>query len=137
MEQGQAGKLETAILAGGCFWSLEAVFDRLQGVDRAESDYMGGDVGDPSYEQDCNRDTGYAEIVRITFDPNIVSDRELPEVFFSIHDRTALDRQGHDVGSRYRSAIFYLAPQQQSQAEPTTEKAFSPIVTELVQADIF
>jgi len=82
MEQGQAGKLETAILAGGCFWSLEAVFDRLQGVDRAESDYMGGDVGDPSYEQDCNRDTGYAEIVRITFDPNIVSDRELPEVFF-------------------------------------------------------
>lgn len=97
----------------------------------------------PGLRTGLHGDTGHAEIARITFDPNIVSDRELPEAFFSIHDRTALDLQGHDVGSQYRSAIFYLSPQQQSQAEAimdemTAEKAFaSPIVTELVQAGIF
>ena len=138
-----SGKLETAILAGGSFSCLEAVFDPLQGVDRVESGYMGGDVADPGYEQVCSGDTGHAEIVRITFDPSIVSYRELLEVFFSIHDPTTLDRQGNDVGSQYRSAIFYLSPQQQSQAEAiigelTAQKTFaSPIVTELVQAGIF
>lgn len=112
-------------------------------MDQVELGYMGGDVADPSYEQVCSGDTGHAEIVRITFDPSIVSSRELLEVFFSIHDPTTLDRQGNDVGSQYRSAIFYLSPQQQSQAEAfigelKAQKAFaSPIVTELVQAGIF
>ena len=84
MEQGHTEGLETAIFAGGCFWCLEAVFDRLQGVERVESGYMGGDVVDPSYEQVCQGDTGHAEVARITFDSNIVSYRELLEVFFSI-----------------------------------------------------
>ncbi len=143
MEQGHTEGLETAIFAGGCFWCLEAVFDRLQGVERVESGYMDGDVVDPSYEQVCQGDTGHAEVARITFDSNIVSYRELLEVFFSIHDPTTIDRQGNDVGSQYRSAIFYLTPEQKLQAdaiigELTAQKDFSSaIVTEVVAADIF
>lgn len=112
-------------------------------MDRVESGYMGGDVVDPGYEQVCNSDTGHAEVVRVRFDPNIVSYRELLEVFFSIHDPTTLDRQGNDVGSQYRSAIFYSSPDQQSQAEAiidelTRQEAFaSPIVTEVVRAGTF
>lgn len=143
MEQGHSERLESAILAGGCFWCLEAVYDRLQGVERVESGYMGGEVVDPSYEQVCQGDTGHAEVVCIAFDPNIVSYRELLEVFFSIHDPTTPDRQGNDVGTQYRSAIFYLTPEQKTRAdgfvrELTTKKVFSsPIVTQIVQADTF
>ncbi len=134
---------ETAILAGGCFWCLEAVYDRLEGVDSVESGYMGGDMPNPTYERVCDGDTGHAEVVRVTFDPTIISYRELLEVFFSIHDPTTLNRQGNDVGTQYRSAIFYHSAQQMAEAEKlirelTAERAFpDPIVTEVVPAGDF
>src|SRR5688572_6217202 len=98
---------ETATLAGGCFWCLEAVYDEMKGVESVESGYMGGHVDNPSYEAVCSGRTGHAEAVQLTFDPNIVSFEELLEVFFVIHDPTTLNRQGNDVGTQYRSAIFY------------------------------
>ncbi|UCH49328.1 MAG: peptide-methionine (S)-S-oxide reductase MsrA [Betaproteobacteria bacterium] len=134
---------EEAILAGGCFWCLEAVFDRLQGVESVESGYMGGSIDSPTYEQVCQGDTGHAEVVRVEFDPVIISYRELLTVFFSIHDPTTLNRQGSDVGTQYRSAIFYLSPEQKSSAdavidELTKQKVFAkPIVTEVVPASTF
>jgi peptide-methionine (S)-S-oxide reductase len=111
-----AGK-QIADLAGGCFWCLEAVFDELKGVDSVESGYMGGHVANPTYEQVCGGGTGHAEIVRITFDPQVVSFKDLLQVFFVIHDPTTLNRQGNDVGTQYRSAIFYHSPEQKAQAE--------------------
>lgn len=134
---------ELAVLAGGCFWCLEAVFDRLQGVVRVESGYMGGSIESPTYEQVCQGDTGHAEVVRVEFDPALVSYRELLNVFFSIHDPTTLNRQGSDVGTQYRSAIFYLSPEQKSTAEAvidelTKQSLFgAPIVTEVVPASTF
>ena len=116
MEQAPEGK-EIATLAGGCFWCLEAVYDRLQGVESVESGYMGGQRPNPSYEAVCNGDTGHAEVVRVTFDPKVLSYLDLLEVFFVIHDPTTLNRQGNDVGSQYRSAIFYHTPQQKAEAE--------------------
>ncbi|MGH8703077.1 MAG: peptide-methionine (S)-S-oxide reductase MsrA, partial [Burkholderiales bacterium] len=101
-----AGK-EVATLAGGCFWCLEAVYDGMKGVASVESGYMGGQATNPTYEQVCGGDTGHAEVVRVTFDPAIVSFKELLEVFFVIHDPTTLNRQGNDAGTQYRSAIFY------------------------------
>ncbi|MGH8694312.1 MAG: peptide-methionine (S)-S-oxide reductase MsrA, partial [Burkholderiales bacterium] len=106
MEQAQDGK-EIATLAGGCFWCLEAVYHRLQGVESVESGYMGGQRRNPTYEAVCNGDTGHAEVVRVIVDPKVLSYRDLLEVFFVIHDPTTLDRQGNDVGSQYRSAIFH------------------------------
>lgn len=103
---------EIATLAGGCFWCLEAVYDQLNGVDSVESGYMGGDVKNPSYRQVCEGDTGHAEVVRITFDPEVVSFRDLLDVFFVIHDPTTLNQQGNDVGTQYRSAIFHHSPEQ-------------------------
>jgi peptide-methionine (S)-S-oxide reductase len=142
MEQVQEGKA-IATLAGGCFWCLEAVYDRLRGVESVESGYMGGQRPDPTYEAVCNGDTGHAEVVRVTFDPKVLSYRDLLEVFFVIHDPTTLNRQGNDVGSQYRSAIFYHTPEQKAEAEKiirelTADKAFAdPIVTEVVSAGQF
>jgi peptide-methionine (S)-S-oxide reductase len=106
-----------ATLAGGCFWCLEAVYDQMKGVVAVESGYIGGQMDRPTYEDVCSGRTGHAEAVRITFNPNIVSYRELLEVFFVIHDPTTLNRQGHDVGTQYRSAIFYHDPEQKQIAD--------------------
>jgi peptide-methionine (S)-S-oxide reductase len=134
---------ETATLAGGCFWCLEAVYDRMKGVESVESGYLGGAVPNPTYEAVCTGQTGHAEAVRIIFDPAVVSYRELLEVFFVIHDPTTLNRQGNDVGTQYRSAIFYHSPAQQETAENviaalTKAGVFDrPIVTEVVPAGPF
>ena len=98
---------ETATLAGGCFWCLEAAFQELKGVETVQSGYTGGAITDPSYEAVCTGRTGHAEAVQVTFDPDVISYRELLEIFFTIHDPTTLNRQGADVGTQYRSAVFY------------------------------
>ena len=134
---------EITTLAGGCFWCLEAVFDKLKGVESVESGYMGGTTATPNYEQVCSGKTGHAEVVQITFDPAHVSFKEILEVFFVIHDPTTLNRQGNDVGTQYRSAIFYHSPEQKSQAEQVIKNLNgahiwdSPIVTEVVPAQTF
>ena len=134
---------EIATLAGGCFWCLEAVYDEIKGVLSVESGYMGGRKPDPTYEQVCSGTTGHAEVVQITFDPAVVSYKELLEVFFVIHDPTTLDRQGNDVGTQYRSAIFYHSPEQKQVAEQTmrelgAEKVYdTAIVTQLLPAERF
>lgn len=126
---------EVATLAGGCFWCLEAAYDELRGVLDVTSGYAGGHVPNPTYEQVKTGTTGHAEVVQITFDPETISYRELLEVFFVIHDPTTLDRQGPDVGSQYRSAIFYHSPEQKETAEQviaelTADEVFDdPIVT--------
>src|SRR5262252_1114184 len=134
---------ETATLAGGCFWCLEAVYNELRGVQRAVSGYAGGTVSNPTYQQVCTGETGHAEAVQITYDPDEVSFKELLDVFFTIHDPTTLNRQGADVGTQYRSAIFYHTPQQRSVAErEIAEMSASgiwddPIVTEVVPLEEF
>ncbi|NWG33942.1 MAG: peptide-methionine (S)-S-oxide reductase MsrA [Chloroflexi bacterium] len=135
--------LQTATLAGGCFWCLEAVFDEIKGVHSVESGYAGGHVPNPTYRQVCNGDTGHAEVVQIRFDPNIVSYRDLLNVFFAIHDPTTLNRQGADVGTQYRSAIFYHDEEQKRTAEELIRELGAqkiwddPIVTEVTQLDQF
>jgi peptide-methionine (S)-S-oxide reductase len=137
-----AGKA-IATLAGGCFWCLEAVYDGMKGVASVESGYMGGSTANPTYEQVCGGDTGHAEVVRVTFDSAVVSFKELLEVFFVIHDPTTRNRQGNDVGSQYRSAIFYHTPQQKADAEEVIARLndaklwSGPIVTELAPATTF
>lgn len=132
-----------ATLAGGCFWCLEAVYDELNGVKRVVSGYAGGDVPDPSYEQVCTGNTGHAEVVQIEYDPDVVSYRDLLEVFFTIHDPTQLNRQGADVGTQYRSAIFYHNEEQKQAAEKIIseleedEVYAKPIVTEVTPLDTF
>ena len=133
---------ETATLGGGCFWCLEAVYDELRGVDRVESGYTGGHVPDPTYRQVCGGDTGHAEVVRITFDPAEVSYADLLRVFFTIHDPTTPNRQGADVGTQYRSAIFVHSDEQRRIAEEVKAEAQAawddPIVTEIVpEAEFF
>ena len=134
---------ETATLAGGCFWCLEAVFDELKGVQSVESGYMGGKTPNPNYEEVCSGASGHAEVVRVTFDPAELSYRDLLSVFFAIHDPTTPDRQGNDVGTQYRSAIFYHSEEQKRDAEAViaklaAERIFSaPIVTEVVPATQF
>jgi len=108
---------EVATLAGGCFWCLEAVYDELKGVLDVVSGYSGGNLANPSYDAVCTGETGHAESVQITFDPSVVSYRQLLEVFFTIHDPTTLNRQGADVGTQYRSVIFYHTPEQKTIAE--------------------
>ncbi len=108
---------ETATLAGGCFWCLEAAFEMLQGVEKVVSGYTGGQRPRPSYREVCTGGTGHAEAVQVTFDPAVISYRELLEVFFTIHDPTTLNYQGADYGTQYRSAIFYHTPQQKAEAE--------------------
>ncbi|MBS0445925.1 MAG: peptide-methionine (S)-S-oxide reductase MsrA [Proteobacteria bacterium] len=105
--------LQTITLAGGCFWCLEAVYERVQGVDSVVSGYSNGDATDPSYEQVCGGDTGHAEVVRVTFDPAVISLREILEIFFVIHDPTTLNRQGNDVGTQYRSGIYFHDAEQE------------------------
>lgn len=108
---------EIAVLGGGCFWCLEAVFDDLDGVISVESGYAGGKNPNPTYKQVCSGTTGHVEVVKITFDPEVISFHGLLEVFFAIHDPTTLNRQGNDVGTQYRSVIFYTSPEQQTTAE--------------------
>lgn len=128
---------QTAILAGGCFWCLEAVFDDLQGVLSVESGYAGGHVPNPTYEQVCTGRTGHAEAVRIKFDPQTITYRDLLNIFFSIHDPTTLNRQGNDVGPQYRSAIFYIDDTQKQTAQEVIAQISAaglwpnPIVTEV------
>jgi peptide-methionine (S)-S-oxide reductase len=135
--------LEVATLAGGCFWCLEAVFDELKGVESVESGYSGGHVESPSYAQVCDGDTGHAEVVQVTFDPQVLSYKDLLTVFFTIHDPTTLNRQGHDVGTQYRSAIFYHNEGQKKVAEEVIRAITAagiwdaPIVTELTPFDKF
>ncbi|HKP13181.1 MAG TPA: peptide-methionine (S)-S-oxide reductase MsrA [Blastocatellia bacterium] len=132
----QADK-EVATLAGGCFWCLEAVFKDLRGVESAVSGYSGGDVANPSYNQVCSGTTGHAEVVQVTFDPRVVTFREILEVFFTIHDPTTLNRQGADAGTQYRSAIFYHSPAQRETAEQVITELTAeglwrdPVVTEV------
>ncbi|MDE3119813.1 MAG: peptide-methionine (S)-S-oxide reductase MsrA [Nitrospirota bacterium] len=134
---------EVATLAGGCFWCLEAVYDELTGVESVESGYIGGPGAHPTYEAVCTGRTGHAEAVQITFDPRVVSYRDILDVFFAIHDPTTLNRQGNDTGTQYRSAIFTHSPEQQAVAKDviaalTTEQVFGkPIVTEVSPAGPF
>ena len=134
---------EIATLAGGCFWCLEAVFTELRGVEQVVSGYIGGHTLNPTYKQICYEDTGHAEAVQITFDPQVITFKELLEVFFTIHDPTTLNRQGGDVGSQYRSAIFYQSDEQRATseqviAEMTAAGIWSdPIVTEVTAASVF
>ena len=135
--------LQTATLAGGCFWCLEAVYDEIKGVQSVESGYAGGQLDNPTYRAVCNGDTGHAEVVQVHFDPNIVSYRDLLNVFFAIHDPTTLNRQGADVGTQYRSAIFYHDDEQKMIAEELIKDLNSqkiwdrPIVTEVAKLDKF
>jgi peptide-methionine (S)-S-oxide reductase len=134
---------QVATLAGGCFWCLEAVFDELKGVKSVESGYMGGKTPNPKYDEVCSGRSGHAEVVRVTFDPEALAYRDLLAVFFSIHDPTTLNRQGNDVGTQYRSAVFYHSEEQKSDADEvigdlTARKIFgAPIVTEVVPASQF
>ncbi len=127
----------TATLGGGCFWCLEAVYDQLKGVQEVTSGYSGGHVKNPTYEAVCDGTTGHAEVVQVKFDPKAISFREILEVFFTIHDPTTLNRQGGDVGTQYRSAIYYHSPQQKKTADEVMawlakEKVWrNPVVTEL------
>lgn len=109
--------MEKATFGAGCFWCVEAVFQRLKGVEKVESGYTGGHVKDPRYEQICSGNTGHAEVVQVTYDPEEISFEELLEVFWKTHDPTTLNRQGADVGTQYRSAIFYHNQEQQELAE--------------------
>ena len=108
---------EVITLGGGCFWCTEAIFDELKGVKRVESGYSGGNVSDPTYEQVCTGTTGHAEVVQVTFDPQVISLNDILHIFFTVHDPTTLNRQGPDVGTQYRSAIFYRSDEQKKVAD--------------------
>jgi peptide-methionine (S)-S-oxide reductase len=134
---------ETATLGGGCFWCLEAVYLELQGVEKVVSGYAGGSVRNPSYREVCTGNTGHAEVVQVKYDPEQITFSEILEVFFTIHDPTTLNRQGADVGTQYRSAIFYHDEKQRQIAEETIVEFDSdgiwsnPIVTEVTPLDVF
>jgi peptide-methionine (S)-S-oxide reductase len=134
---------EVATLGGGCFWCLEAVFEQVQGVEKVESGYAGGATANPNYQQVCGGGTGHAEVVQVTFDPRVISYREVLQIFFATHDPTTLNRQGADVGTQYRSAIFYHSPEQKQVAETviaelSTEDLWGrPIVTEVSALERF
>ncbi|MGD2105349.1 MAG: peptide-methionine (S)-S-oxide reductase MsrA [Anaerolineae bacterium] len=134
---------EVATLGGGCFWCLEAVFDRLRGVVGVVSGYAGGSVDDPSYGQVCRGDTGHAEVAQVTFDPRTITYRQILEVFFGVHDPTTLNRQGGDVGTQYRSVIFYHDSRQKEIAEMMIQRLdeerlwSQPIVTEVAPLETF
>jgi len=139
----QAVSLEVATLAGGCFWYIEAVLREVDGVENVVSGYTGGTTVNPTYEQVCTNKTGHAEAVQVSFNPSKVSYREILEIFFSIHDPTTLNRQGADVGTQYRSAIFYHNEQQKRVAEELTGELSKtniwkrPIVTQVIPLDTF
>jgi len=140
---GKTAVREVATLGGGCFWCLEAVFDGLVGVESVESGYCGGHLANPTYEDICGGDTGHAEVVRITFDPAVVGYTDLLDVFFVIHDPTTLNAQGNDIGTQYRSVIYFHSPEQKAVAEATIKcltdaREYScPIVTEITTAPHF
>ncbi len=142
-DNGKEKKYEVSHLAGGCFWCLEAVYDELKGVVDVISGYSGGHIANPSYEAVCTGKTGHAETVQVTFDPQVVSYRQLLEVFFTIHDPTSLNRQGADVGTQYRSAIFYHGDEQKTVTEALMRELQDeriwdkPIVTALVSFSVF
>ena len=135
--------MEIATLGGGCFWCLEAVFDLMNGVNKVVSGYAGGTVPNPTYQQVCTGTTGHAEVVQVSFDPEIVTFRDILDGFFASHDPTTLNRQGPDVGSQYRSIILYQNPEQKAEAierirELNQEGIWSkPIVTEVVPLEVF
>ena len=139
----EAKNKEVATLGAGCFWCVEAVYDQLEGVITVESGYMGGHKEKPTYKEVCTGDTGHAEVCRITFDPEVISFGELLTVFWSVHDPTTLNRQGGDVGTQYRSAIFYHSEEQKRIAEKQIQvvdeqKLYDdPIVTEVTEASAF
>lgn len=135
--------METATLGGGCFWCLEAIFNSLKGVEKVVSGYSGGNVPDPSYTEVCTGTTGHAEVVQVTFDPEVISFREILVIFFTIHDPTTLNRQGADVGTQYRSVIFYHTPEQEKvsrevifdiQAKRVWDE---PVMTEVKPLNVF
>ena len=141
-EDAGAGRLESTTLGGGCFWCLETVFADLRGVEHVESGYAGGHVERPTYPQVCTGTTGHAEVVRIDYDPDAITFRDLLDVFFTVHDPTTLNRQGADVGTQYRSAIFYQSPEQKAVADQTiaqleAEGVWSGIVTDVAAAGDF
>ena len=129
---------EQAILAGGCFWCTEAVFNDVIGVSKVESGYIGGTVPNPTYKAVCGGGTGHAEAIRVTFDPEAISYDEILDLFFATHDPTQLNRQGNDVGTQYRSAVFPLTPEQEAAVHRATERARAdwpePIVTTIEPA---
>jgi peptide-methionine (S)-S-oxide reductase len=135
--------IEIATLAGGCFWCLESAFNRLSGVEKAISGYMGGKSANPTYKEICRGDSGHAEVVQIHFDRNQISYADLLDIFFTLHDPTTLNRQGNDVGSQYRSAIFWHSTEQKTAAEAaiatlTAEQTWpNPIVTQITSAETF
>jgi peptide-methionine (S)-S-oxide reductase len=137
------GRKETATLGGGCFWCTEAVFLELKGVEKVESGYSGGSVPNPSYAQVCSGVTGHAEVIQIMFDPKVISFKEILQVFFTLHDPTKLNRQGADVGTQYRSVIFYHNTEQKMMAEQVIKEIEdsqiwkAPIVTRVVPFDMF
>jgi peptide-methionine (S)-S-oxide reductase len=143
IQKGETINLETATLAGGCFWCIETIFNDLKGVEKVVSGYSGGTTKNPTYEQVCSGNTGHAEVVQITFDPSVISYEQLLEIFFHIHDPTTLNKQGADVGTQYRSAIFYNNDEQKKTAESVKEKIEKsglwndPIVTEITKFDKF
>lgn len=143
MDTASGRTLEVATLGGGCFWCLEAAFVELQGVERVVSGYAGGTVANPSYRQVCSGATGHAEVIQLTFDPQQLSFAEVLEVFFTIHDPTTLNRQGHDVGTQYRSIVLYHTPEQQRTTLATIEKLSAQglwrgkVVTEVVPFTVF
>jgi peptide-methionine (S)-S-oxide reductase len=136
-------KKEIATLGGGCFWCLEAVYLQLKGVEKVESGYMGGAGANPSYEQVCSGRTGHAEVVQITFDPALISFQDILDVFFTIHDPTTLNRQGNDIGSQYRSVVFYHTSEQKQLTEKNIVELNASkiwgkeIVTEVMPAEVF
>lgn len=131
--------IQQATLAGGCFWCLESAFNTVEGISQAVSGYAGGLVENPSYEQVCSGNTGHAEVVRLDFDPEKISYREILEIFFALHNPTQLNRQGNDVGSQYRSAIFYHTPEQEQAAQQIIQEIAEqqiwpdPVVTQVVE----
>ena len=134
-------KSEKIILAGGCFWCTEAVFQRVEGVTKVESGYAGGPEKNPTYKQVCSGATGHAEVIQVTFDPEVISLQQLLEVFWLAHDPTQLNRQGNDVGPQYRSAIYYFNDEQKAVVEKSaalaTHKFEKPITTEIKPAGEF
>lgn len=134
---------ELATLGGGCFWCLEAVYRRVEGVAEVASGYAGGDVPNPTYQAVCSGTTGHAEVVQVRFDPSAIRYEEILEIFFAIHDPTTMNRQGADVGTQYRSVVFYHSPEQEATARRVIAELEaagvwgSPIVTELAPLDVF
>lgn len=138
-----SNSIDTAIFASGCFWCTEAIFQELNGVEKVESGYIGGENPNPTYEEVCTGNTGHAEATRIYYNPEIINFKELLEVFWKTHDPTTLNRQGNDVGTQYRSGIFFLSEEQKDLAEEYKQKLDeagiyeSPIVTEITPASEF